>query len=87
MFVSIFFFIFSFHCQQPNNFENEKELKDEKDDPEFDVMRKNIREAWNDFKKKVDKKVKEILDYIKAKEMKKKFDKCSKVCINDMTYL
>ncbi|XP_043674245.1 uncharacterized protein PF11_0207-like [Vespula pensylvanica] len=64
--------------KQPNDFENEKELKDEKDDSEFDVMRKNIREAWNDFKKKVDKKVKEILDYIKSKETKKKFDKRSK---------
>lgn len=71
-----------------DNFKDEEELENEKDDSESAVMRKSTKESWADFKKKVEKKIKEILNNEKMKEIieaiKKKIDKLPKVCINDM---
>lgn len=86
------FSLLSFHYQQPGNPENEEELKDgEKKDSESDVMEKSGKEAWNDFKKKVEELLKKILPESKRKEIIEsvKNATCStpKVCINDITYL
>ncbi|KAL2715245.1 kinetochore protein ndc-80-like [Vespula squamosa] len=51
-----------------DNFKDEEELKNEEDDTES-VMRKNRKESWADFKKKVEKKIKEILNNDKMKEI------------------
>ncbi|XP_047357736.1 uncharacterized protein LOC124952233 [Vespa velutina] len=56
--------------KQSENPENEEELKDGGiEDLESDVFGKTVKEAWNDFKKHVDDKLKEILNNPKVKEI------------------
>ncbi|XP_046824782.1 kinetochore protein ndc-80-like [Vespa crabro] len=58
------------NSKQPKNPENEEELKDGgMEDLEFDVFGKTVKEAWNDFKKHVDDKLKKILNNPEVKEI------------------